>query len=213
MATITRSARPDRPHTPFGGMVFWVKSRALIGRRAFRNALAPTDLRNLRRLNRLPSTAACLAEDKSALYTTSDPREHELELGKIQNLRVAAAAIDGIVLEPGQIFSFWSAIGRPARGKGYVIGRELRHGCLIPTIAGGICQLTNALSRSATRAGCDIVERHRHSAAVDGLVIDDTTDATVFWNYLDFRFRARDRIRIGARLTATELVVRMDALA
>ncbi len=212
MATITRSARPHRPHAAFGGVLFWVKSRALIGRRAFRNSLAPTGVHSSQRLSRLPPNAARLAEDRSALYAASDPREQDLELGKIQNLRVAAAAIDGIVLEPGQIFSFWAIIGRPARGKGYVVGRELRHGCLIPTIAGGICQLTNALSRIASRAGCDIIERHRHSAAVDGLVIDDMTDATVFWNYLDFRFRACDRIRIETRLTATELVVRMDAL-
>jgi vancomycin resistance protein YoaR len=160
----------------------------------------------------LPVGAVSLTEDRSALYVATDPREHELELGKIQNLRVAAAAIDGLVIERAQVFSFWHAIGRPVRAKGYVVGRELRQGCMIPTVAGGICQLTNAVSRTATHAGCEIVERHRHSAAVAGLVIDETTDATVFWNYLDLRFRAPCRIRIAAQLTATELVVRMDAL-
>jgi vancomycin resistance protein YoaR len=163
-------------------------------------------------MHSLPVGAVSLTEDRSALYVATDPREHELELGKIQNLRVAAAAIDGLVIEPGQVFSFWRAIGRPVRAKGYVVGRELRQGCMIPTVAGGICQLTNAVSRAATRADCEIVERHRHSAAVAGLVIDETTDATVFWNYLDLRFRAPRRIRITAQLTATELVVRMDAL-
>ena len=52
-----------------------------------------------------------------------------------------------------------------------------------------------------------------HCARSKGFFIDDTTDATVFWNYIDFRFRSTRRVRIGARLTATTLVVRLDALA
>ena len=105
-------------------------------------------------------------------------------------MRVAAAAIDGIVLEPGETFSFWLAAGRPSRGNGYVIGRELRSGCMIPSVGGGICQLTNALSRIAHAAGMEIVERHSHTVHPPGFFIDDATDATVFWNYFDFRFRS-----------------------
>jgi vancomycin resistance protein YoaR len=83
---------------------------------------------------------------------------------------------------------------------------------MVPSVGGGICQLTNALSRVAHRAGMEIVERHSHTIHPPGFFIDDTTDATVFWNYIDLRFRARDRVRIGARLTASTLVVRLDAL-
>ena len=130
----------------------------------------------------------------------------------MQNLRVAAAAVDGLVLEPGQMFSFWRAAGRPGRAKGYVTGRELRLGCMIPSIGGGICQLTNALSRVAQEAGLELVERHSHSVHPEGFFIDARTDATVFWNYIDFRFRSPRRLRIGATLTETTLIVRLDAL-
>lgn len=196
-------------HRGAADRLFWIKSRALIERRMLRNT---ADRRSSLRRAALTANHAPLATDISPLYTVRDPRERDLEFGKVQNLRISAAAVDGILLQPGDMFSFWHTIGRPTRAKGYVVGRELRQGCMIPTVAGGICQLTNALSRVATNAGMTIVERHRHSAAVDGLVIDEATDATVFWNYLDFRFRATRQIRIGATLTASDLVVRLDAV-
>jgi vancomycin resistance protein VanW len=200
----------SKSHAVRGRFVFWVKSRLLILRRLARNAVAPVP--RLRRAA-LPADATLLARDEHRLYSLADPRERELELGKVQNLRVAAAAVDGLVLAPGQVFSFWRAVGRPSRGKGYVTGRELRLGCMIPSVGGGICQLTNALSRVAHQAGLELVERHSHSVHPEGFFIDDATDATVFWNYVDLRFRSAGRVRIGAVLTGTTLVVRLDALA
>jgi vancomycin resistance protein VanW len=194
-----------------GDAVFWAKSRLLMLRRLAKDALE-ADRTPLRRLPVLPADAVLLARDERPLYALAEPRERDLELGKVQNLRVGAAAIDGLLIEAGETFSFWRAAGRATRAKGYVIGRELRQGCMIPTVGGGLCQLTNALSRIAHAAGMAIIERHSHSARPDGLFVDGATDATVFWNYIDFRFRAPRRVRIGARLTETMLVVRLDAV-
>jgi hypothetical protein len=210
-----RTVHPDElleRHSHGASLIFWLKSRGLIARRLFLGAASGDIARRYRRLDAISATARPLGHDEHPLYTASDPREQELELGKVQNLRVAAAAIDGILLEPGEIFSFWSAAGRPGRGKGYVLGRELRQGCMIPSIGGGICQLTNALSRVAHCAGMEIVERHSHTLHPPGFFIDDSTDATVFWNYIDFRFRSTVSVRIGAMLTESTLVVRLDAL-
>lgn len=206
MASASATPRPIS-----GDAVFWAKSRLLMLKRLARDAVS-SDRRPRQRLEALPAGALLLARDERPLYALAEPRERDLELGKVQNLRVAAAALDGLVIEPGETFSFWRAAGRATRAKGYVIGRELRQGCMIPTVGGGLCQLTNALSRIAHAAGMEIVERHSHSARPDGLFVDGATDATVFWNYIDFRFRTRRRIRIGARLTETDLVVRLDAL-
>jgi vancomycin resistance protein VanW len=190
---------------------FWLKSRLLMLRRGALNLLARERAPG-RRLAAIPAHAILLAHDEHRLYTLADPRERELEMGKVQNLRVAAAAIDGIVVAPGETFSFWRAAGRATRAKGYVVGRELRQGCMIPTIGGGLCQLTNALSRVAHQAGMEIVERHSHSVHPEGFFIDGATDATVFWNYVDFRFRSPRAVRIGATLNETMLAVRLDAL-
>jgi vancomycin resistance protein VanW len=200
---------PGEAHSSLANLVFWAKSRLLIARRIAVNLASARS--SLRRAP-LPAAAILLAGDEHCLYTLTDPRERLLEMGKVQNLRIAAAAIDGIVIQPGEIFSFWRAAGRATRAKGYVIGRELRQGCVIPTIGGGICQLTNALSRVAHMAGMEIVERHSHSVHPEGFFIDGATDATVFWNYVDFRFRSPRPVRIGATLTESTLAVRLDAL-
>ena len=197
-------------HSFAANLTFLFKSRLLIARRLLGRAITGQIFERYRKLAAIPAGAQLLAEDEHRLYSNSNPRERELELGKVHNLRVAAATIDGIVLEPGEIFSFWHAAGRPSRSNGYVIGRELRSGCMIPSVGGGICQLTNALSRVAHAAGMEIVERHSHSVHPPGFFIDDKTDATVFWNYIDLRFRSPRRIRIGAQLTESTLAVRLD---
>ena len=60
-----------------------------------------------------PPARACSPATSTGSTPLTDPRERELELGKVQNLRIAAAAVDGLVLEPGEIFSFWRG-RRPA---------------------------------------------------------------------------------------------------
>ena len=69
------------------------------------------------------------------------------------------------------------------------MGRELREGCLVPSIGGGLCQLSNALYDAALRAGLQVVERHRHTQVVPGSLAESDRDATVFWNYRDLRLR------------------------
>jgi vancomycin resistance protein YoaR len=201
---------PARNHVPDKQAIFWIKSRLLILRRMAQDMFAgPAHLAHQPQVN--IEALPIIAEDRSPLFTVIDPREQLLELGKVENLRIAARALDGRILPAEKIFSFWRMIGRPTAGKGYVEGRELRSGCMIPTIAGGICQLTNALSRCAHQAECVIVEQHKHSAAVDGLVIDPVTDATVYWNYLDLRFTYKNTLYLSVCLTEKELVVRFLA--
>jgi hypothetical protein len=122
----------------------------------------------------------------------SDPRiaERVLQWGKVHNLRVAARALDRTVIPAGSVFSFWRQLGRPSRSRGFVNGRMLKEGCLVPSTGGGLCQLSNALYDAALQAGCEIVERHGHSRMVPGSAAASGRDATVAWNYVDLRFRA-----------------------
>jgi hypothetical protein len=71
-----------------------------------------------------------------------------------------------------------------------------------------LCQLSNALYDAALQSGCEIVERHAHSRIVPGSSAQAGRDATVAWNYIDLRFRARQALLIDARLERDELVVR-----
>lgn len=146
-------------------------------------------------------------EHRSPLFTSDNPAELGLQLGKIQNLRVAIRGVDGIVVPAGEVFSFWKHVGRATKGRGFADGRELRGGCIIPTIGGGLCQLSNALYDLALRAELEVLERHAHSQVVPGSAVEAGRDATVAWNYIDLRFRSARPYQIKAKISREELVV------
>ncbi len=196
------------PGQPVNAAIFAAKAGALRLRRGLANTFDPAARRHR---PGIPLTGDVLAQVATALYTDNNPNERALQLGKVQNLRIGARAIDGVRLQTGQVFSFWAQVGRPTRGRGFVEGRELRQGCLIPTIAGGLCQLSNSLYHVARHAGCAIVERHGHTAPIAGSAFPPGEDATVFWNYVDLRFRAPRPLVVRAHLSPTELVVRLEA--
>lgn len=150
-----------------------------------------------------------IAHSDTPLWTSDLETERELLAGKIHNLRIAIKNIDGIELQEGQIFSFWQQIGKPTQSKGYVKGREIRQGCIIPAIAGGLCQLSNALYSVALDAGFEIIERHAHTQIIAGSLAEIGRDATVFWNYVDLRFRANQTVRIEVELTSSSLIIRL----
>jgi len=151
------------------------------------------------------------AKIASPLWTAESLVEQSLQLGKVQNLRIAAAWLNRVVIPGREVFSFWGQIGRASRGKGFVEGRELREGCMIPAIGGGLCQLSNALYGAALESGCEIIERHAHSRIIPGSAAESGKDATVAWNYIDLRFRTPQDICIDAHLTASDLVLRFLA--
>ena len=75
------------------------------------------------------------------------------------------------------------------------------------SVAGGICQLSNALYACALEAGFAIHERHAHTRIIPGSMVEPGRDATDFWNYVDLRFSSRRSFRIGSIMTAADLIV------
>lgn len=157
--------------------------------------------------------APLLAESLSELWTSDTEQNRILTAGKVQNLRIAAQKLDGLVVPANAVFSFWAQIGKPSRCYGFVQGRELREGCIIPSIGGGLCQISNALYDAALTAGFEIVERHAHSVVIPGSLAEKGRDATVFWNYVDLRFRAPHAFRIEAELSESQLSIRLRGIA
>lgn len=142
-------------------------------------------------------------------FETTVASEKRLQFGKVQNLRVSAAAFNAIEVPANQIWSFWRQLGRTTARKGFAIGRELREGCLIPTMGGGLCQISGAIYNAALEAGLEIVERHAHSHPGVGNLAAVGRDATVFWNYVDLRLRAPFPWRLEVELSSTRLTVRI----
>lgn len=154
-----------------------------------------------------------VVEHRSRLWKTEDPAEKALELGKVHNLRVAGAKLNGSMIPAGETFSFWKQVGRATKRRGFVDGRELQEGCIVPGVGGGLCQLSNALYSLAMQAGFEIVERHPHTQAVPGSEAEHGRDATVAWNHIDLRFRSTADLQIRVSLTRDELVVRFASSA
>ncbi|WP_420139164.1 VanW family protein [Sphingomonas sp.] len=186
--------------------IFAAKAWLLRRRRALIDLL-PNAPPRLRRGTSLID-APIIASIRSPLRTTDGGElDRLLNAGKVHNLRTAIRQIDGVEVPAQTVFSFWRQVGKPVRRRGFVAGRELREGCMIAAIGGGLCQLSNALYEAALDAGVMVVERHPHTRAVPGSRAEAGRDATVFWNYIDLRLRARTRFRIEARMTADMLEI------
>jgi hypothetical protein len=156
-------------------------------------------------------TAPVIGEARAKLWTQVSDAEFPLTAGKVENLRISAQALHGLVIPASEVFSFWRQLGRTTRRKGYTVGRELREGCMVPNRGGGLCQVTGLLYQAALEAGLEIVERHEHSRLVPGSMGEKNLDATVFWNYVDLRFRAPFQWRLEVELDASDLIVRIKA--
>ena len=190
------------------GMVFGLKAAVFRGRRMLiewgnrpPRHEAGSELRDAR----------VLGEVKAPLWSQLSAAEFPLTAGKVENLRLSARLLHGLEIPAGEVFSFWRQLGRTTKSRGFTTGRELREGCMVPNIGGGLCQITGLLYQAALKAGLEIVERHAHSRLVPGSMGEQNLDATVFWNYVDLRFRADFSWRLEVQLDATDLTVRIKA--
>ncbi len=134
-----------------------------------------------------------------------------LQHNKVENLRLVVAALDGVLLHPGETFSFCRLVGRPSRRRGFREGVELSFGIPRPGIGGGICQSTNLLYWLALHSELTVSERHHHTCDPfpdEGRVLPWSSGAAVFYNYLDFQLtnHTADTFQIRLWLTEAHLV-------
>ena len=118
----------------------------------------------------------------------SDP---ELQENKVENLKIACPTIDGLLVRPGETFSFWNRLGEATAAKGYCEGMQLSQGEVVRGIGGGLCQLANLLYWMALHTPLEIAERHHHSFDPfpdENRVLPFGSGAGVFYNYIDLRF-------------------------
>jgi vancomycin resistance protein VanW len=116
---------------------------------------------------------------------SSDP---QLQENKITNLSIALKALDGIIINPGETFSFWNIIEKPTARKGYIEGLLLSQGEVKTGVGGGLCQLANLLFWLALHTPLEIKERHHHSFDPfpdEQRVLPFGSGASVFYNYVD----------------------------
>lgn len=85
-----------------------------------------------------------------------------MQENKIINLKIAVKNLNGIILRPGEVFSYWKLIGKPSKRKGYVDGMILKNGTFQAGTGGGLCQLSNLIFWMTIHTPLTVIERHRH---------------------------------------------------
>ncbi len=116
-----------------------------------------------------------------------------LQENKVTNIRLAAEKINGIIIKPGETFSFWKTVGKTTEKEGYVEGLVIkRGGKLGADIGGGLCQMANMIHWLVLNSPLEVTELHHHS---DALFPDERrrvpfgTGTSVLNNYVDYRFK------------------------
>lgn len=144
-----------------------------------------------------------IKKHQSVLVRRMPGADLQLQLNKVHNLKLVIDLIDGILIEPGETFSFWRCVGRPTRVRGFKPGVELARGRARAGVGGGICQSSNLLYWLAIHSELEIVERHHHSFDPfpdDGRVLPYASGATVKYNYRDLQISNRTDATFQIRL-------------
>ena len=129
---------------------------------------------------------------QSVLIRRLGESDIRLQKNKICNLQKVIPLLDGILIRPGETFSFWKLVGRPTRERWFLEGMELSMGKVRSWVWGWLCQMSNLLFWLVLHSPMNILERHHHSFDPfpdEGRVLPFGSGATLFYNYIDLQFR------------------------
>ena len=114
-----------------------------------------------------------------------------LQINKRTNLKLASSTINGLIIHPGETFSFWHQIGKPRADKGYLEGLIITSSRVASAVGGGLCQLANLIHWLVLNSPLTVTELHHHSDALfpdAGRRVPFGTGTSVSWRNLDYRF-------------------------
>ena len=105
---------------------------------------------------------------------------------RINNVKLSAAACNGVVLNTGDVFSYNATTGQRTTAKGYQAAPAYVQGETVDEVGGGVCQTSSTLYYACLRANLEITERYAHRYVP--AYIDWGMDATVSWGGPDYKF-------------------------
>ena len=103
------------------------------------------------------------------------------------NVKLSAEACNGVILMPGEEFSYNNTTGSRSADKGYLPAPVYSGGASVDETGGGICQTSSTIYYAVLHTTLEIVERHAHMYSVG--YVPDGMDATVYFGLSDFRFK------------------------
>ena len=139
--------------------------------------------------NKLPYV---IYSQKSLMRRKLGKVDLQLQENKVVNLNLSVPKVSGILIKPGETFSFWKLVGNTTKRRGYKEGLTIASGIPSSGTGGGMCQFTNLIHWLVLHTPLDITEHHHHDG-IDlfpdyGRQIPFGTGTSIFYNYLDYRF-------------------------
>ncbi|MCH5255351.1 MAG: VanW family protein, partial [Lachnospiraceae bacterium] len=102
-------------------------------------------------------------DSSSLLLNESSGFDMKYQVNKVHNLKLAAKTLDGILILPGETFSFWQLVRWADRQEPYKDGLVSVNGKITGSYGGGLCQLSNLLFWLFLHTPMTILERHGHT--------------------------------------------------
>ena len=115
-------------------------------------------------------------------YTTTTTANSD----RNKNIELASGALNGLIIQPGEEFSFNKATGERSPAKGYRPAGAYLNGELIEEPGGGVCQVSSTLYNAVVFAGLSTTERHAHS--YEPSYVTPGEDAMVSYGGPDMKF-------------------------
>lgn len=127
------------------------------------------------------------------------------DVNRNTNIELAAKNVNGIILMPGETFSYNGILGDTTADKGYKPGGAFLNGEVVQSYGGGICQVSSTIYNAVLYADLEIVERCNHTFLTG--YVPAGLDATVAYGYIDFKFKNNREYPIKLVVTAKDGVV------
>lgn len=106
---------------------------------------------------------------------------------RTENIKIATNASSGVILKPGQEYSFNAIVGKRNKANGYKSAPVIVQGEMQEDLGGGVCQVSSTLYNAALKSGMEIVNVKNHT--IPSSYVGMGRDATVTDSGIDFVFK------------------------
>lgn len=132
-----------------------------------------------------------ISHNESALIKKGPGIDPALQYNKAHNIDISSRTMHGLLIKPGEMYSFWRLVGRISEKKGYRDGRVIMDQKIDAGLGGGLCNLANSINLLLLHSPLNITEFHTHSDALapdNGHRVPFATGTSVAYNSQDLRF-------------------------
>lgn len=188
-ANAMTQAKPRRLFCEISPLTYAISEAKEKTLRHLRNVMSREKLARTHTAEKLP---CLLSAYDCGLIKTGKGIDPVLQQNKAVNIALASSKISGLIIHPGETFSFWQTVGSITRRKGYRDGRILICSRLTAGLGGGLCNLANTIHYMVLHSPLTVTEFHAHSDALapdHGSRVPFSSGTSVNYNYIDYRFR------------------------